>query len=230
MSNENDNGSNNNNGGNDGQGTAVAILQRQVTQLEKDVDEREAENKQLRDQRRDLRSQVKDLETKVPEEGSVLLSADEASAFEAYKLLGKPEDVKSSLDEANTVRRKAEVAKVAKVAGFNADVLSDLAPETAVLSVKTTTDGDGEPTSNAFIKVDEKGDEVPLTQFAEDNWKLYLPSLRQEGSNTSSNQQNLNNGTRYVRQSPPARPPAPKELTPEELVEQKAKSAAYHTV
>ena len=38
----NENGDNSSNNSNDGQGTAVTILQQQVTQQEKDVDERKA--------------------------------------------------------------------------------------------------------------------------------------------------------------------------------------------
>jgi hypothetical protein len=71
-------------------GDAIRMAER-VSQLEND-------NFKLREKNRDANAENATLKTKLPGEGAVILTAEQAQAWEAYQKLGKPEDVTRDLD------------------------------------------------------------------------------------------------------------------------------------
>lgn len=71
-------------------GDAIRMAER-LSQLEND-------NYKLREKNREVRTEADGYKAKLPGEGSVILTAEQAKAWEVYQKLGKPEDVTRDLD------------------------------------------------------------------------------------------------------------------------------------
>src|SRR5690348_6795389 len=56
------------------------------------------ENYRLREDKRQLNEQLTTAQGKVPADGALVLTGDEAKAFEAYKALGTPKELKDRID------------------------------------------------------------------------------------------------------------------------------------
>jgi hypothetical protein len=151
---------------------------------------------------------TKDLDAakKVPE-GTILLSVDEAKEWAAYKALGKPDAIKTTVDEhgqykdrLTTLQRESILRDVADKAKYkfsvlqNADLLSKAKGKDLEYIVKDV-EKDGVKTPTAFVK---DGDtERPLAEYAQENWADLLPSLPlTQETNTNSQ----NKGTYYPPQ------------------------------
>lgn len=163
------------------------------------------ENAKLRESRRQLKEKVATLEKNQQSlpEGSIVLAADEAKAWEGYKALNTtPEKVKEALTERDTLKttladrdREALVRKAAEDAGFVPDVLADQVKIRGLaLEFRDVTEkGDDEKdirVSRPHVRpaTDEKAPWEPLTAYAERELKAYLPALRKaegEGEATS---------------------------------------------
>lgn len=178
-----------------------------------------SDNYQLREDKRKLKEQLADAEKAKPAEGSVVLSKADAERWKAYQELGKPDDLKATVTERDTL--KGEVAKairtetirsVAEVAGYNADVLGELAKETQTFAVKEIT-VDGKTIKQAYIVVEADGKQVekPLAEFAEANWKSFLPALQP----TVTPEKRQRQGTPYVPQKQGAPPQPPDQVAAE---------------
>ena len=148
----------------------------------------------LRDDRRKLRERVSELEKQVPAEGTVVLNAEQAAEFKRYKELGTPNEVNSKIEEAGKAEReelsqlkhRLAVGKAATAMGYRENVLERLL-KSEQLQLELEEDREGQ--TNVLIK---RGDEkaVPLSEFAEQNWSDFLPSLRtQEDSGADRQQQ-----------------------------------------
>lgn len=133
----------------------------------------------------DLREANRQLKTKVPAEGAVVLSAEQAQAWTAYQQLGQPADLQTALSERDQARgdlaklqRSAAIREAAEVAGYKASVLAGLDTQAGGLAyeVREVTDANGAKSRVAYVKAAE-GDPVPLTQFAETQWGDFLPAL-----------------------------------------------------
>ena len=130
---------------------------------------------------RDAETKLKGTEGRVAPEGAVILTADEAKAWDAYKALGKPEEVTTKLGERDTLATKVAEAErdgllrdAAQAAGYKFPVLKDRAG-TLAIEIRDVTEGD-KTTKRAFVKT-EQG-ERPLTEYAEQHWGDYLPALK----------------------------------------------------
>lgn len=96
--------------------------------------ESENANWQLREKNRTLRQERDTLKDKQPGEGAVVLSADEAKDFDAYRTLGKKAgEIKAALDAATDATNKltqyerdALLRDVQDATGFDRDVLSEI--------------------------------------------------------------------------------------------------------
>ncbi len=71
----------------------------------------EGENYRYREQRRELQDEVKALKANQRPEGATILTGDEATAYDAYKALGKPAEIKTRLDERDTLATEVTTAK-----------------------------------------------------------------------------------------------------------------------
>jgi hypothetical protein len=137
------------------------------------------DNSQLREQRRSLREEVTTLKAKVAPDGARVLTAEEAKAYDAYAALGKPEDVKKAL-EANSeataklakLERSERLRAAAEAAGYKPSVLERLASD---LTIEVRPVKDSAP----LVVVVADGQETALADYAEKEWKDFLPSLMQ---------------------------------------------------
>jgi hypothetical protein len=165
------------------------------------------ENYTLREEKRKLNTKVEQLQGKVPADGSIVLSGDDAKAWQTVKELNlTPDEIKAKLQSSSETERELASLKrtelmrqVADAEGYKATVLSDILPADAAVEVKDH-EKDGKKTKRGFIKIKENGAdrELLLSDYLETNKADYLPALRVE--------QATNN--KYVRQESNGKPPS----------------------
>lgn len=150
------------------------------------------ENFQLREKNRDLR-------VKVPVDGSVVLTADEAKEWQAFQALGKKaEDVKKDLDSVETLQKQnkelSSMENLRDIADIGIDgsklklsVLKDQLARfpAAAITIKTEKDKDSKEAKVAYIKKDADSKEQSFTDFASAELADYLPSLKVSAEATS---------------------------------------------
>lgn len=153
------------------------------------------ENKELRDK-------VRQIEGKVPADGAVVLTGADVAAWDAYKALGKPDDIKQGLDERTQLQgqlsgaQRAETLRtVAEAVGYKPAVLSNLdrmaKAEGKELAFSVRDEQrDGKAVKVAYVKDGDK--ETPITDYAQSNWADFLPALSAQGAQQQ--------GTRYPAQ------------------------------
>jgi hypothetical protein len=152
------------------------------------------DNYDLREKNRTLKSEKEAAEKKIPAEGSVVLSADEAKVFEAYSQLGTPDQLKKSIEEAKTskdelgkLKRSQILRDVADIEGMNPSVLSRLASdmELEIEEYSEIENGESKAKKRALAVVD--GRKEPLKTFATREWVDFLPSLNNSAANAGNN-------------------------------------------
>ena len=138
---------------------------------------REGDNYQLREERRQLREQLAQLQGKLPADGAVVLAGDDATAWEAYRALGKLDELQAALSERETtkselttLKRDLELRDVAQIANYKIAVLKQLAGD-AQFAIK---EADGK--KSIVVKDGEK--ETPLADYAKARWADFLPALQ----------------------------------------------------
>lgn len=163
------------------------------------------ENYDLREDRRKLREAVEGKQD-VPKDGLVL-DAAQAAAWKQYQDLGKPEDVKQSLQakadlegKVKANERKELAAKVATASGYRPEVLQKLpGTEALIYSVKTET-VDGQEAEVAYVQTEQGATPQKLTDYAAANWKEFLPALEAEAGGDDDEDEH-----RMIRQRPRTR-------------------------
>lgn len=125
-----------------------------------------------------LRDDLRNLRGKVPAEGAVVLSGDDAEAWAAYQKLGKPAAISQAVSEREqfqgeltTLRRAQTLRDVAEVEGVKYTVLAGLDKPGIAYEVK---EADGKRT--ATVTVD--GKTQPFADYAATVWADYLPALK----------------------------------------------------
>lgn len=141
--------------------------------------EAENANYKLREKNRTLRQERDDARGKVPGEDAAVLPKEDAALLESYRALGKPEDVKKALGEAQgataelgKLRRADQLRAAADAAGFKASVLTALAAD---LDIQTEPTKEGKPLVYV-VRGDEK---IALADYAQKEWADFLPALTQ---------------------------------------------------
>jgi hypothetical protein len=143
------------------------------------------ENFQLREKNRELKG-------KLPTDGAVVLSADDAKEWQAFKALDKKaEDVKKALDSSAELEKQnkelAGMESLRELSDIGLDgsklkisVLKDQMQRfpDAELTFKSEKDKDGNEAKVAYIKPDKDSKELAFTEFATDKFADYLPSLK----------------------------------------------------
>jgi len=163
-------------------GDAVRMAS-QIVELERD-------NYNLRSKNRDFKAEVETLKGKVPGEGAVVLTADQAKALEAYQKLGKPDELATQLEagrtalaESDTFKKAIALEQAAKVANFKPGVLKllgrDLNIEIREVEVQKE-DGTTEKKVAAFVKLQDAAgaaSEKPLRDYFKEQGEDVLSSL-----------------------------------------------------
>lgn len=132
----------------------------------------------------DLEADAHKLRQRQTPEGSRVLTADEARAYDAYVALGKPETLKTELEtgkaavtERDTLKRSAEIAAVADVAKAKTSVLTERL-NLGELTAKVQGEGD----KKAVHVFDKDGKDLgELRAYADQHWADYVPSLFPQG-------------------------------------------------
>lgn len=145
------------------------------------------DNYDLRHKNSNLTRSNDDLKGKVPAEGTVILSKDDAALLDTYRALGTPDVIKTQVEtgaaavqERDTLKRSNTIRTIADVAGYKPTVLERLGPdlEYRVKDVQETVNGKAQTVKRAFVVKDDK--ETPLGEYATREWTDFLSALTVE--------------------------------------------------
>lgn len=197
-------------GGNDSGGGSDSAFQRLLDRYKNDAmalaEKLFSENYEYRGKIRQLEQQVTDVTGKVPADGAVVLTGEDATAWNTYKALGKPDEIKQGLEERTRLQGKLTeqersnlLRSVAETAGYKASVLTNLdriakaEGKTLAFDVRDVTI-DGKAAKVAYVKDGDK--ETALADYAATNWSDFLPALTTVTTQPQQQQQ----GQRFVTQ------------------------------
>jgi hypothetical protein len=160
--------------------------------------------RQLYEDNATARSRIRELEGRVPGEGALVLSAEQAQQWSAYQQLGTdPAALGQQLQQAqqaaadlSRLQRESLVRDVAAVAGFKPAVLADRAGDLEIAVRETTVNGQAVKQAVAVVN----GADVPLADYARQHWADYLPALQVTPAAPT--------GTLLPPQAPAGSPPA----------------------
>jgi hypothetical protein len=212
--------------------SAQKLLQGKVNDLERD-------NRKFRERLREYRAlgtaeEIKAKLEKVPADGTVAVSADDAKALKAYQELGKPEElktkielgVKATMDLAERDRRESALA-ACRAAGINPEALLKL-PGADKLKFEVKKEKvDGKDVDVAYVTDTAVQGAAPkkLTEHVEATWPEFQSALQAEAD--SDQQPRRTTGTTTFPVQRPARSGKEKAPTVEETVERKSASGDY---
>lgn len=150
------------------------------------------------------KAEIADLKTKLPAQGSVVLTPEQAQGFEAYKKLGTAEAVAATAAERDALKaaqaksaRRDLLDSAAAAHGFTPEVLRQLAGDGLGFELKDEQ-RDGKTVPVAYVKDGEKPAQA-LDVYAAAAWPKFMPSLKAESQPA---------GTRFPSQSSGGKPPA----------------------
>jgi hypothetical protein len=149
----------------------------------------EIDNQRYRKRNSILKAKVAELEAKVPKADAVIIApADAAELAEYRKLSLKPADITAKLAastalEAQLAETKAKdlVRDVATAAGYDTDVLADVTQLKGLKHEIREEMVDGKKVKVPYVVTGEgaAATATKLTEYAEANLTVHLPSLRQ---------------------------------------------------
>ena len=151
------------------------------------------------------RDQLRDAKAKLPADGSVVLTGDDAKQWDAYRGLGKPEDVRKTVREHGEqgtrlagLERDETLRGVAEKAGVKFAVLKRLAGSAEFVAAKATDAKTGKEREVVTVK-DGDAEPIPFDDYFAD----FLSSLRAEAAPPPSAPGAFNTPTRSApRESP----------------------------
>jgi len=115
-------------------------------------------------------------------DGQVAVSKDDAALLEQYRTYGKPDELKTQLEERGRLQadlstrdRKEGIRVAAEAAGFKPSVLERLLPDGATLKVQDVSIN-GAVVKQAVVTLD--GKETPLSQWAAESLSDFMPALQ----------------------------------------------------
>jgi hypothetical protein len=133
---------------------------------------------------REHRQRIRELEQRVPGEGAVVLSGDQAQAWQTYQGLGAPTDVQQRLtaaeqaqQELSGLRRAEQVRSVAEAAGYRPTVLERLAEGLTLELREEQRDGQTARVPYVVTKSEQGEQRTPLAEYAQTHWADFLPAL-----------------------------------------------------
>lgn len=176
------------------------------------------DNFKLRASNRLRSDEIKTLQTQIPRKGAIQLPKQEFATYQDYKKLGTPKQIRDTQteltrirDELTTSRQDNTLTKVAEVAGYNKAALAELGGKLTYEVREVDDAASGKKVAEAYVIEVETVNgqkvrkETPVKTYANDKWKVFLPSLTSgDGSSNGSNDTtgNRSEGRRFVRQAP----------------------------
>lgn len=163
------------------------------------------DNYRERSRNRELAQQLEALRAQVPGDGAVVLSAEDAAAWQAYRQFGDAATVQAAMaqrdqlqGELTQLRRNETLRTVAGAVGYKPTVLAELDAiarakgKDLAFEVREVTQ-DGRAVAVPYVK---DGDtELPLTDYAAQQWADFLPALSAAGTAAQAS-----SGTRFPAQ------------------------------
>jgi hypothetical protein len=155
----------------------------------------------LFDENYQLRTKLREAKEKLPKEGEVVLSVDDAKEWDAFRALNvKAADAKKAIESVPKLEKQNK--ELAAMEGFREladigldgsklklpvlkDQLTTKFPD-AVLSFRTEKDKDGKEQRVAYIKKSDKDSETSFADFASKELADYLPALKVTSGTPSS--------------------------------------------
>lgn len=161
--------------------------------ISREGDEQKAAMK-LYDENYEHRRRIRELEAE--KEKLNILSDEEFKQYQEFQSvlkdneIEKPEDLKANLENAGKTRQElAKIKKdqerstVAKILGWNTDVLNRLSDDDTEYESKTRKNAEGEDEQYVVAKKDGKETEVTEDWAKQEFGEAFLPSLKVEASN-----------------------------------------------
>jgi hypothetical protein len=112
-----------------------------------------------------IKAERDELAKKLPPADSVVLSKADAERWEAYRKLGKPDELGAAVAERDTLKRTQSIRDAAEAGGYKPGPLGKLIPADAEISVKDGKGEKGEATRTPEITVGGKAQ--PLAAYLE---------------------------------------------------------------
>lgn len=170
-----------------------------VNALSRHIDEVEADAYKLREQRRSDRAEIERLKALLPQEGAAVLSPEDAKLYEAYKALGKVEDLTGALKERDELKQSVKLTErsgvikdIARAVGYESEVMLELDSRVPGL-VYTSEKKDEGTVYYVEFKEGDVAKKMTVTEFYETKFPRYLPSLKADQQEQS--------GTPFPRQA-----------------------------
>ncbi|WP_415813843.1 hypothetical protein, partial [Deinococcus marmoris] len=131
-------------------------------------------------------------EVQVPRGGRAL-TTEEAAAYDAYVALGKPDELKTKVEQGEKdgaelvgVRTQKSLDDAARDAGYKPSVLADRVKAAGLTVLPSReVERDGKKVMVPFVK-DASGAEHELPAYATQHWGDYLPALTSAASSTTT--------------------------------------------
>lgn len=151
-----------------------------------------------RDRRRTAETELADLKKTAPKDGQVVLTKEDQVELEAFRALGKPDEVKGRLDKATELEQEKQqrdradaLAKATKAAGYGEDApqtLTELkALDGAAFDVKEEKQGE-ETVTVPYVTLAGEGERPQkLDAFLEEKHPAIRRALMTEDSQGSTN-------------------------------------------
>lgn len=154
------------------------------------ISELEAENQRLE-------TELDRVSAQLPAQGAVVLVGDEAKAWDVFKGLGKPEDVKKALvEELPALRSKVTgsetataASEAAKLLGWNPDAtIGAITDKGLVVSFVDGTDAKGAAVKVPHVRPanDDKAATVPLADWVKNKAAYLTPALTATGGTSTT--------------------------------------------
>lgn len=140
--------------------------------------------------------------------GHVAMPSAKAQLLPAYEALGKPEDLKAAVGERDGLKaevsgfkKDATLREVAEAYGWPFEAFKGLDELHRARNLQyelKEVEEDGQKVKRATVKWKDgdKEETKPLKEYAETEWKPFMPSLKQEAQ-----EQQGKGGTTFIRQS-----------------------------
>jgi hypothetical protein len=126
-----------------------------------------------------LKAERDDAVKKLPPADSVVLSKADAERWEAYRKLGKPDELEAAVAERDTLKRTATIRDAGEAGGYKPGPLGKLIPADAEISVKESTDGKGGKVRTPEITVG--GKTQGLAAYLESEHGDFLSAVKADG-------------------------------------------------
>jgi len=164
------------------------------------------DNVTIRAKNRELQRDLEALKKQLPPDGALILSPEDAKAFETLKALGAPDEVRQKLEQADTVAKRAAdlefsqlAGHVAELNGWNGAVFARLVKQDGATLTETSTQAEDGSTTKAYTLTLPGGDPIAVGEYAQTHWSDFAPALKQT-------QKSGGNGTAEPPPAPRAAP------------------------